>query len=63
MAVYKLLPQGNCKECGQPTCWTFALKLAAGQKAVEDCPRLLMPQHAEKLASLRDIVIEAPALG
>ena len=57
MAVYKLLPQSNCKECGQPTCWTFALKLVASQKAIEDCPRLLQPQDAEKLAALREIVI------
>ena len=63
MAVYKLLPQSNCKECGQPTCWTFALKLVASQKAIEDCPRLLQPQYAEKLAALREIVIEAPTPG
>ena len=31
MAVYKLLPQANCKECDQHTCWTFALKLVASQ--------------------------------
>jgi len=63
MAVYKLLPQANCKECGQPTCWTFALKLAAAQKTIEDCPRLLQPEYAGKLAALREIVIEAPAIG
>jgi len=63
MAVYKLLPQANCKECGQPTCWTFALKLAASQKTIDDCPRLLQPQYADKLAALREIVIEAPAIG
>lgn len=63
MAVYKLLPQTNCKECGQPTCWTFALKLAASQQKIEDCPRLLQPQYADKLAALREIVIEAPAIG
>jgi ArsR family metal-binding transcriptional regulator len=63
MTVYKLLPQANCKECGQPTCWTFALKLVASQQKIEDCPRLLQPQYAEKLAALREIIIEAPAIG
>ena len=29
MAIFKLLPQTNCKQCGEPTCYTFALKLAA----------------------------------
>ncbi len=63
MAVYKLLPQTNCKRCGQPTCWTFALRLAASQKAIEDCPLLLDAQYADRLAALREIVIEAPAIG
>ena len=63
MAVYKLLPQTNCKQCGEPTCFTFALKLAASQKQIADCPPLLEPPYAEKLAALLAIVIEAPAIG
>jgi ArsR family metal-binding transcriptional regulator len=63
MAVFKLLPQTNCKQCGEPTCFTFALKLAASQKKIADCPPLLEPQHAERLAALQAIVIEAPAIG
>jgi acetyl-CoA decarbonylase/synthase complex subunit gamma len=38
--VYKLLPRKNCKECGDPTCLTFAMKLAAGKADVELCPYL-----------------------
>lgn len=63
MAVYKLLPQTNCKQCGEPTCFTFALKLVASQKKVADCPPLFEPQYAEKLAALQAIIIEAPAIG
>lgn len=63
MAMYKLLPQTNCKRCGEPTCFTFALKLAASQKKSADCPPLFEPQYAEKLAALQAIVIEAPATG
>ena len=63
MAVFKLLPQTNCKRCGEPTCFTFALKLAASQKKIADCPPLAEPQHAERLAALQAIVIEAPAIG
>lgn len=33
MAIYKLLPNTNCKACGEPTCYTFAIKLAASQKS------------------------------
>jgi acetyl-CoA decarbonylase/synthase complex subunit gamma len=36
--IYKLLPQTNCKECGYPTCLAFAMKLAAKQAELEDCP-------------------------
>ncbi len=63
MAVYKLLPGTNCKACGEATCFTFALKLAASQKKIEDCPALQQPEHAEKLAQLQAIVIEAPRIG
>ena len=40
MAVYKLLPGTNCRQCGQPTCWNFALKLVAAQVELAACPPL-----------------------
>jgi ArsR family metal-binding transcriptional regulator len=63
MAIFKLLPQTNCKQCGEPTCFSFALKLTASQKKLADCPPLAEPQYAEKRAALEEIVIEAPAIG
>lgn len=36
--IYKLLPQTNCKECGFPTCLAFAMKLAAKQVELSQCP-------------------------
>ena len=38
IAIYKLLPQTNCKECGHPTCLAFAMKLAARQAELAACP-------------------------
>jgi acetyl-CoA decarbonylase/synthase complex subunit gamma len=38
--IYKLLPKKNCKECGEPTCLTFAMKLASGKVKPEECPYL-----------------------
>ena len=38
--IYKLLPKKNCKECGDPTCLTFAMKLAGGKVDVDLCPYL-----------------------
>jgi len=63
MAVYKLLPQTNCKQCGEPTCYTFALKLAVSQRRLEDCPVLLEPAYAGKRSALQEFIIDAPAIG
>ena len=63
MTVYKLLPQTNCKQCGEPTCYSFAIKLVASQKKLAECAPLTEPQHAEKRAALQAIVIDAPAIG
>lgn len=57
MAIFKLLPQTNCKECGEPTCYTFALKLAAGQRSLEDCPVLYQEAYRDRLESLQSLGI------
>jgi len=41
--IQKKLPEGgkkNCKECGFPTCFAFAMKLAAGAISVHKCTYL-----------------------
>jgi ArsR family metal-binding transcriptional regulator len=63
LAVYKLLPQTNCKQCGEPTCYSFAIKLVASQQKLADCSPLAEPPYAEKMAALQAIVIDAPAMG
>lgn len=63
MAVFKLLPGTNCRECGQPTCFTFALKVVAGQQKLEECRPLLEPDFAGQLVQLRAMIIDTPALG
>ena len=63
MAIYQLLPQTNCKACSEPTCFSFALKLAASQRKIADCPPLSEPTYADRLAALQAIVIDAPAVG
>jgi ArsR family metal-binding transcriptional regulator len=63
MAVYRLLPQTNCKMCGEPTCYTFAIKLVASQRKISECPPLLEAQYATQLSALQALLIEAPAIG
>lgn len=48
MDVYKLLPATNCKVCGQPTCFTFALKLVAGEVELEQCAPLFTDAYRDK---------------
>ena len=63
MAIFKLLPATNCRQCGQPTCWNFALKLAAAQVELAQCPPLFEPPFAERLAQLQGLVVPMPAIG
>lgn len=59
MAIYALLPQTNCKQCGEPTCFAFALKLSASQRPLEVCPIILQPECADRLVELEKLVIGA----
>ena len=64
MEVYKLLPQTNCKACGQPTCFIFATKWVVGHVILEDCPLLRESQYAEQLAQLAELLaVDMPAIG
>lgn len=50
LAVYRLLPSTNCKQCGEPTCFVFANKLAAGLVDMAFCTPLC---HDDAYASKR----------
>jgi ArsR family metal-binding transcriptional regulator len=64
MDIYNLLPRTNCRACGQPTCYTFALKLTLGQVELADCPVIQEPAYAGQWAQLRDLLPEdMPAIG
>lgn len=63
MGVFKLLPGTNCRRCGQPNCWGFALRLVAGQLELAACTPLYEPAHAENLAALEALLVPMPAIG
>ncbi|MHB8762785.1 MAG: acetyl-CoA decarbonylase/synthase complex subunit gamma [Deferrisomatales bacterium] len=59
--IYKMLPQTNCKDCGEPTCLAFAMKLAAGKAELSKCP-FVSEEAKGKLAEasappIRDVVL------
>lgn len=57
LEIYKLLPQTNCKDCGYPTCLAFAMKLAAKQVKLSDCP------HVSEEAKIKLEAASAPPIG
>jgi ArsR family metal-binding transcriptional regulator len=46
MDIYKYLPQTNCGRCGEQGCYSFAIKLMAGQITLEKCTQLKEPRYA-----------------
>jgi len=38
MAVFKLLPQTNCRKCNEATCLAFAAAVFQGKRPLSDCP-------------------------
>ncbi|WP_292386972.1 (Fe-S)-binding protein [Methanosarcina sp. UBA5] len=46
MELYKYLPQTNCRECGEQGCYSFAIRLMAGQITLDKCTQLKEPDYA-----------------
>ncbi|MFW6126401.1 MAG: acetyl-CoA decarbonylase/synthase complex subunit gamma [Chloroflexota bacterium] len=60
--IFKLLPKTNCKECGEPTCLAFAMKLAAGKTDLSQCP-YVSEEAKEQLAEASAPPIRAVTVG
>lgn len=55
--VWTLLPQSNCKRCGEATCMAFAFGLLMRKRTVEECPALVGdPAFADRRAQLMALV-------
>lgn len=53
--IFKLLPGKNCKECGEPTCMAFALKLINDELEWKQCPLLLTKEFEVKRFKLIEL--------
>lgn len=60
--IFKLLPKTNCKECGVPTCFAFAMNLASGKAELDSCPHV-SDEAREKLAEASAPPIRPVKLG
>ncbi|MCK8824157.1 (Fe-S)-binding protein [Fuchsiella alkaliacetigena] len=57
--VYKHLPQLNCAECGEQTCFAFATMYVKGDYDLQDCPPLFTAEFAEAKEELEAYLQEA----
>jgi ArsR family metal-binding transcriptional regulator len=53
--IWTLLPQSNCKQCGEATCMAFACKLLLQERDLEEC----LPLHSAEAFSERRRTLEA----
>ncbi len=61
--IVKMLPgRKPCKDCGFPTCFAFAMKLATGGATVDKCP-YLSPEVKAKLEDLLAPAIKLVTIG
>ena len=56
--VWALLPQSNCKQCGEATCMAFACNLLLQKRTLDECVPLRTDQlYEERLSALNAIVV------
>ena len=55
--IWTLLPQTNCKQCGEATCMAFAAHLIMQNREIEEClPLQSDPAFAERRATMEAMV-------
>ncbi len=55
--MWTLLPQSNCKRCGEATCMAFVFGLLQQKRTVEECPVIASdPAFADRRAQLMAMV-------
>jgi ArsR family metal-binding transcriptional regulator len=56
--IWTLLPQTNCKQCGEATCMAFACNLLLQERTLDDCvPISTNDEYAERKATLEAILM------
>ncbi|NLT39498.1 MAG: acetyl-CoA decarbonylase/synthase complex subunit gamma [Clostridiales bacterium] len=60
--IFKLTPKTNCKDCGNPTCMAFAMKVAQGAVSIEKCPHM-SPDALRQLSEATEPPMKTIAVG
>jgi ArsR family metal-binding transcriptional regulator len=57
MEIYSYLPQTNCRECGEQSCYSFAIKLVGKEATLDKCtPLSTEAKYATGLEHLRALM-------
>jgi ArsR family metal-binding transcriptional regulator len=57
--VWGLLPQTNCRQCGEATCMAFAFAMLMSQQTIDNClPLTADPSFTERRAQLNALVFQ-----
>ncbi|MFC1873024.1 (Fe-S)-binding protein [Chloroflexota bacterium] len=56
IALFRLLPGQNCRECGYQTCLAFAADLQKKQVALDKCPVVFLPEQAENRQQIENLI-------
>lgn len=59
MDIYKLLPQNNCRKCGELTCLAFAVKITEGKASILRCSKLFQAEFSRKRAQILELLQKA----
>lgn len=52
--IWTLLPQTNCRQCGEATCMAFAVALLQQKRLLSECPVLVSnPDYGDRQATLK----------
>jgi len=54
--IFKLLPGTNCRQCGEPTCLAFAVKLVGRDIEIRKCDPLFSEKYQEKQRVLFELL-------
>jgi ArsR family metal-binding transcriptional regulator len=54
--IFKLLPGSNCKQCGEPSCLAFAVKLVGHDIEIRKCDPLFSAKYQEKQKVLLELL-------
>lgn len=56
LEIFRLLPGKNCKECGEPTCMAFSLRLINDEIGWKQCPLLLTKEFEANRLKLIEVL-------